>query len=386
MASITVNRNAQGKIISYRFRACIGRDKYGKQNFATKTEKADPNLTPAKEAKEMQRRADNWEEKLKSGVMSTKQFTFESFVKNIWWKNHVLNGEHKKATIEFYKNICNKLIDHFGNKKLSNIKSFDIESFLNDLRTQNFSNTTIKHYQNVLKIIFGYAETHDVIEKNPMRKVSPVKTDKKTVDFLSIEQVKIFLERLQCAPLKWQCLINILLFNGLRRGEVVGLKWNDIDMNKALLSINRSIGYTPNDGISVNTPKSSCSIRTLPISDNTLLLLKEWYVEQQTIFKDYVLTLDTYVFSNDINPFQPMFPTAPTRWLAKFEKRNNLPNMSPHDLRHTCGALMLSSGASIKDVQDFLGHEDAKTTLKFYTGTTPNTLKKALNNLVSSIQ
>ena len=60
--------------------------------------------------------------------------------------------------------------------------------------------------------------------------------------------------------------------------------------------------------------------------------------------------------------------------------------MSPHDLRYTCGSIMLSSGASIKDTQDFLGHEDAKTTLKFYTGTTPETLRKASENLALALE
>lgn len=385
MASIKLNKDGSGKIISYRFRACIGRDDQGKQIFVTKTEKADSSLTPAKELKEMQRKADNWEEKLKSGIIPIKQFTFEYFVKNIWWKNHVMNGEHKRATVEFYKNICNKLVGYFGKKKLSLIKSFDIELFLNDLRTQNLSNTTIKHYQNVLSVIFNYAEIHDIVERNPMKKVPAIKLDKKSVDFLSPEQAKKFLNILETASLKWKCLIHILLFNGLRRGEVVGLKWSDIDFDNALLSVNRSVGYAPGYGISVSTPKSIHSIRVLPISEMVLNLLKEWNCEQRVIFKDYILTSDAYIFSNEIDPFQPMFPTAPTRWLSNFEKKNGLPNMSPHDLRHTCGSLMLSSGASIKDTQDFLGHEDAKTTLKFYAGTTPETLRKASENLVSAL-
>ncbi len=300
MASIKPNKNSSGKIISYRFRACIGRNDKGKQIFVTKTEKSDPNITPAKEAKEMQRKANNWEEKLKNGIISTKQFTFEYFVENVWWKNHVTNGQHKKATIEFYKNMCVKLIDYFGIKKLSLIKSFDIELFLNNLRTQNLSNTTIKHYQNVLKIIFNYVEIHDVIEKNPMRKVSPIKIDKKSIDFLSLEQAKVFLSKLEMVSLKWKCLVYVLLFNGLRRGEVVGLKWSDINFDNALLSINRSIGYIPCNGISINTPKSSSSIRTLPISPIVLNLLKEWYYQQQDIFKDYILTADTYIFSNEV--------------------------------------------------------------------------------------
>ena len=97
-----------------------------------------------------------------------------------------------------------------------------------------------------------------------------------------------------------------------------------------------------------------------------------------------VLLPHAYIFALETDVYQPMFPTAPTRWLSRFVKAHNLPDVSPHDLRHTCGSLMLASGeAFIKDTQDFLGHEDAKTTLKFYAGTTPETLRKAAEGLAA---
>lgn len=78
---------------------------------------------------------------------------------------------------------------------------------------------------------------------------------------------------------------------------------------------------------------------------------------------------------------EPMFPTDPTLWLKRIIKANDLPNVSPHDLRHTCGSLLLMSGASIKDTQDILGHEDAKTTLTLDAGTTMESLRKASDSL-----
>lgn len=386
MASITPYKNKDGVIVSYRFRACVGRDELGKQQFATKTVKLsdrEAKLTPKKLEAEMQRQADNWEKDILSGRVPVKRNTFRYFVEEIWWKNHVLNGEHKAATVEFYKNMSGRIVERFGNRDLAAIKSVDVERFLNDLRAEGLSTSTLKHYQNVLRILFKYAETHDLIEKDPMRKVKPIKAEAKQVDFLTPEQAKVFLAALDNAPLRWRCMMTILILEGLRRGEVVGLQWSDIDFEKCTISINRSVGYVPGQGVTVGTPKSKNSIRTLPLSTPALLLLREWK-QVQAEECGAVLLPHAYIFALETDIYQPMFPTAPTRWLSRFVKAHNLPDVSPHDLRHTCGSLMLASGeASIKDTQDFLGHEDAKTTLKFYAGTTPETLRKAAEGLAA---
>lgn len=386
MASISPYKNKDGAIVSYRFRACVGRDELGKQQFATKTVKLsdrEAKLTPKKLEAEMQRQADNWEKDILSGRVPVKRNTFRYFVEEIWWKNHVLNGEHKAATVEFYKNMTGRIVERFGNRDLTAIKSVDIERFLNDLRTEGLSTSTLKHYQNVLRIMFKYAETHDLIEKDPMRKVKPIKAEAKQVDFLTPEQAKVFLAALDEAPLRWRCMMTILILEGLRRGEVVGLQWSDIDFEKCTISVNRSVGYVPGQGVTVGTPKSKNSIRTLPLSAPALVLLREWK-QAQAEECGAVLLPHAYIFALETDVYQPMFPTAPTRWLSRFIKAHNLPDVSPHDLRHTCGSLMLASGkASIKDTQDFLGHEDAKTTLKFYAGTTPETLRKAADGLAA---
>lgn len=385
MAKMKPYINDDGKIVSYRCRVCLGRDETGKQIFATRTEKVPEGLTPKKAEKELQLRFDEWEAKLRKGLAPVKRHTFQYFVEDIWWKNHVMNGEHKPATIEFYRNMKPRILERFGSHDLTTIKSVDIERFLNDLRADGLSASTLKHYQNVLRLMFGYAEKHDLIEKNPMRKVTPIKSDAKQVDFLAPEQAKAFLQALGNAHIRWRCMMTLLIFCGLRRGEVVGLQWRDIDFDAMTLSVNRSVGYTPQKGVTVGTPKSKNSMRTLPLTPLALSLLREWKEKQAeecgtTVFGK------AYIFSNETSIYEPMFPTAPTRWLSRFVKANGLPNVSPHDLRHTCGSLMLASGASIKDTQDFLGHEDAKTTLKFYAGTTPETLRKAADGLAAALQ
>lgn len=114
-------------------------------------------------------------------------------------------------------------------------------------------------------------------------------------------------------------------------------------------------------------------------------LLLDWKHEQAQMFTPSVILPTAFLFSSDTNPYVPIFPTYITKKVKRFIKQHDLPDMSPHDLRHTCGSLMSESGVSIKTIQQFLGHEDVKTTLKFYIGTDDNEMRKATDILENSL-
>lgn len=393
MASVTTNKNKIGEIISYRFRCCTGRDRKVKQEFATKTVLPPKDLTPAKALKQMQLEADLWEQSIAKGITPSKKQTYQSFLEDIWFPLHVEDGSHKPTTKKFYKDLSVRLIDWFGRCEMNNLKALDIERFISHLRTVRVAQTknnpegkcisdaTIRHYVNLLNQQFAFAEKHEIIERSPMRKIDSVKCVKKPVDFLSPEQAKTFLNALDTAPLRWRCMMTLMLSSGIRRGEAVGLQWEDINFDAGSLSIKRSVSYTSTSGVVVGTPKSRNSVRELPLPNHMLQLLKIWKSEQYRDCKRVEMPLCTYVFGYVQKPFEPMFPTDLTLWLKRFIKANDFPDVSPHDLRHTCGSLLLMSGASIKDTQDILGHEDAKTTLTFYAGTTMESLRKASDSL-----
>ena len=90
-----------------------------------------------------------------------------------------------------------------------------------------------------------------------------------------------------------------------------------------------------------------------------------------------------FIFCNEINPYMPLYPTEPTRHVAKFVKKYNLPNVSPHDLRHTAATLALESGANLKQVQTLLGHKDEATTMQFYAGVTDEAKRRTVEGIES---
>lgn len=137
MASIKVNKDKNGVIISCRWRACLGRDGTGKQIWATKTVKDVPDeRTEAKIKKAWQLQADSWEKGLIAGTESRDNSSFKAFVEGDFWELHVLGGNLKPSSVAFYENMRPRCIEYFGNKKLSAIRQTDVERFLIWLRGQ----------------------------------------------------------------------------------------------------------------------------------------------------------------------------------------------------------------------------------------------------------
>lgn len=389
MASIKANKNKDGKIISYRFRACTGRDETGKQLFATKTVDAPEDLTPVKALKQMQTEADAWEKGIAAGTVPIKKTSFKHFVDNTWMPVYVKDGSHKPTTISYYENIAIRLLEHFGDMDIAKIKPLDIQKYLNTLRTSEkqkngkpLSSYTIIHYTTVLKILFNFALKHDLIQQNPMLKVSVPKQEYKSVKFLTPEQSQKFITTLEEAPLKYKLLMNLLINTGLRRGESVALQWSDVDYDSLTISISKSATLAHGEGVIINTPKTKNSIRKLPISQSLCSLFRKWQAEQAAKYGEKTLLLPSaYIFNDELNVYKCMYPSTPTHWLYDFMKAHNLPQITSHILRHTCASLMLLSGTPVKVVQDTLGHADASITLKFYAGTTPESLRNATDNL-----
>lgn len=400
MASIKINRDSHGVIKSCRWRACLGRDERGKQIWATKTVSEIPDeKTEARIKKAWQLQADLWEQGLLNGTQSTDNSTFRGFLENVFWPLRVENGKIKPSTAAYYANIKVRALEYFGKKKLSAIRQTDIEKFLIWLSSQKQKNgrplsaSTQKHDFDFIKIVFGYAEDKNYIVRNPTRGVKPPKQPHKDVDYLPQADAQAFINALQNEPLRWRAIMQLLIYLGLRRGEVVGLQWQDIDFDANAIKVQRNVTYTAQFGVKVAEPKTANSFRTLPAPAVVMATLRAWKAEQTEYFRkiadtahaSIIITPTAFVFSGDLDPYTPQFPTNVTSRLKKFCKEHGLPDVSPHDLRHTCGSLMLEAGVNVKSVQTFLGHSDASTTLRFYAGVDQNALRKAGEQLAETL-
>lgn len=401
MATITPKKDKQGNIVSYKVTLCVGRDERNKQIWRTKTINRPEGLTPAKERKEVERQADAWAETQKAEYERThtkadrNKITLSEFVKEHWWPDHVMDGSHTPDSISFYKYMSDDIVAYFGDKKrLAQIDAEAVKRYIKYLNTeattksgQPLSATTVvRHYQTLRNIInyairFGYLKDDPC--KNLSEKDKPHLNNKK-IDFLTPEQAQKFMKCLNDEPLFWQCFMNILITTGLRRGECVGLQWGDMDSDKLQITVKRNVTMDKEaeNKIHIGETKTK-EQRVVPISQRLNGMLKRFKAEQEGKYGK--LMPSAFIFCRPENPYAPIYPTAPTRWQHRFVERNNLPKMSPHDLRHTAATLALESGADLKQVQDLLGHKDPSTTMRFYAGVTEEAKRRTVEGIESLI-
>lgn len=383
-----------GKVVSYKFKACVGRDSAGKQIFRCSTWRVPKELSPSKVERAANRAAELWEKKIKAEEQNPEQTKareaakhkteFSSFVQDTWFPICIENGEHKPKTIDFYANTTKNIVAYFKDSVLQKIGATDIQKFLIYLRTEReLSPQYVHHHHRTLNMIFNFAEKQELILKNPMDNVDKPRLPKRKVDALSQEEAQEFFKALSNCPLDFRCLLLLLITTGLRRGECLGLKWQDIDEQRALLRVERNIVYTPQIGLVVSTPKTAAGVRTVPLMDSTLRSLRLLKAQHQRTHAKISIEAG-FVFHGEAGLFVPRDPAAITQRVKRFMKINGLPDMSPHDLRHSCATLLLSSGADIKSVQEILGHANASTTLNFYVRTDLAQMKNATQKFAAA--
>lgn len=407
MATIDVRKNKQGEITGYRLRVCVGRDEQYKQVWRTRTVPRPENLTPAKEKKEVQRIADEWEVAQKAEYERTHakesrdRITFAGFVQNHWWVDHVEDGEHTPNTVSFFRYMSNDIVAYFGGKRLNQIDVESVKRFVKYLRTEArtkkgepYSQSTIQHHYKTLVNILDYGVRTGYLLSNPCNnlttKEKPHKERGKTIDFLEPDQAREFMrclekEAKETKSLFWMVFANVLITCGLRRGECLGLTWADIDPDKLTLDICRNItaDKAAPEKFRIGNTKSGES-RTVPLSPRVYGLLMSLKHEQEERLHVKLLP-SSYIFCRTEDPGKPLYPTSPTRWLKNFVQKYDLPNISPHDLRHTAASLALEGGANLKEVQQLLGHADPGTTMQFYTGISETAQKRTAEKIENLI-
>ena len=249
--------------------------------------------------------------------------------------------------------------------------------------TSGLSSKTILHHHRLISSILAQA-TRDrlvpfnVADKNYMKAPKPEHIE---AAFLDDEQVRHVLELLDNEPIKWKTAMYLLIFSGMRRGELLGLEWDDIDFDNRVIHIKRTSQYVHGMGIITKSPKNETSFRTIKLSEFMFDILREYHNYWVKLRKDLLdlwkpfieITLpdgskrtvrNERLFIKDDST--PMNPDSITDWTRKFVIRNRLPHFTPHSLRHTHATLLIAEGVSIPTVSRRLGHSSIATTSKIY--------------------
>lgn len=244
--------------------------------------------------------------------------------------------------------------------------------------TSPLSNKTILEHHRMISSILAQAEKEMLIQFNPAAKATPPKVQQKTPDYYQPKTISQILDALDNAPLKWKTATYLLIDTGCRRGEAMGLKWESLDLDSGIMTIERALLYSPKKGVYESTPKTGKS-RVLRLAPETVQLLRKWKVAQDDLHKGYAdAWIDTgYVFTQDNG--DRMNPDSLTDWLNKFSKANALPHIHPHAFRHTAASMMIANGVDIVTTANELGHANATTTATIYAHQIAEAKAKAEN-------
>ncbi|NLB81532.1 MAG: tyrosine-type recombinase/integrase [Clostridiaceae bacterium] len=265
------------------------------------------------------------------------------------------------------------------------------------------SEKSILHHHRLISVILGSAYKQGYVFRNVSTLATPPKVKQKDVDFLDEKEALSLCEALRGAPIKWKTALLLLLYTGMRRGELVGLEWSDIDFKSNLIHIKRTVQYvvgtkyeyTDENGVFhkgrliEKEPKTKSSIRYISVDDGVMYLLndyKKWWLEQKLLNGDrWVKTNKIFIKENG----GVMHPDSITEYTKKFVKQNNLPHFTPHSLRHTNISIMIANGVDIKTVSARAGHSNITTTGNIYTHQIQSANAKAadkIGNIFSKIQ
>ena len=251
------------------------------------------------------------------------------------------------------------------------------------METSGLSAKTILHHHRLISSILSQAARDrlvpcNVADRNYMK--AP-RLDHKEAAFLDDEQAQHVLELLETEPIKWKTAMYLLIYSGVRRGELLGLEWSDIDYENQVIHIRRTSQYVQHMGIITKSPKNDTSFRTIKLSKMMFDQLREYQQYWQQLRSDLgdiwqntiTITLADGSKQNVPNDrlfikedSTPMNPDSITDWTRKFVERNHLPHFTPHSLRHTHATLLIAEGVSIPTVSRRLGHSSIATTSKIY--------------------
>ena len=265
-------------------------------------------------------------------------------------------------------------------------KYFDITT-----STQRYSKATIKGTKTALVMILQEATRRQLIEHNYATKTyTTFKTDNiKQKEVYSEEEAKLFIKlALEEPDLRKKSILMILIGLGLRKGEIVALRWKNIDFNKNTLAVNENAIYASGFGVKLKSPKTKNSKRVISMPKmlaDILLEYKYWWNEQKVLHGDLWASTD-YLYLQDNG--QIINPCTVNDWVTKFESKHGLKHIPCHSLRHQCTCLMINSGVPIKVASQILGHSSVSFTLEVYNHIMQGQEQQAseiYNNFLSSI-
>ena len=276
-------------------------------------------------------------------------------------------------TVPMYKSVINDIIiESFGSVRLKDVSSRHLQALIDFLagegsrvdatNSEPLNPATIKRYATVFSSLMESAFEDGYAEKDAWRDrpVHYPRVDPRITVPYDEEEIKHFLQALDKEDLRTQAYYYIAIFCGMRRSEILGLTWDDIDFDRRTIYVHKAYFKPKGSPATTKPPKSSASVRLIPIPQKVISVLVAWKKRQAFHMlgnsQGHVFTTDKgFIWNED----------EASRHIYRIEEKACLRRLNLHGLRHTFSSLLAKNNASIVDIRELMGHSEQKTTLGY---------------------
>ena len=287
-----------------------------------------------------------------------------------WLK--IIKSTVRRTTFSSYSSLVKSVIKPYFEKlevTLDGLKPIHIQTFYTR-ELERVTSSTVIHYHAVIRRALIYAVKIELLDSNPIDRVERPKKEHYIPAYYDSQEINRLFELVAGTDL--EVPVKLAAFYGLRREEVLGLRWKAIDFEENTITINHTVTQIEENGKTVtvasDTTKTKSSMRTLPMVSQfreLLLRKKEEQAELRRVCgKCYNKEFLDYVCVNALG--ERIKPSYLTNSFPAFVVKNGMRRIRFHDLRHSCASLLLANGVSLKHIQEWLGHSDFSTTANIY--------------------
>ena len=316
------------------------------------------------------------------GFVKPSRLTLGEFLDQ-WLRDYAATNVRPR-TFEGYNTVVrSQLVPKLGNIALGELRPAHLQAYyakaLTDGRVDGkpggLSARSVLHHHRVLSEALSHAVKWGLVARNVAKAVDPPRPERIEMKALDADGVRKLLEAASGTP--YHPMLHLAIYTGMRRSEILGLRWMDVDLSMATLSVVQVIHQLYNGEIIFQEPKTSKSRRLLDLSPTAVLALRAHRERQEADRKMLGVPLadSDLVFSKSDG--SPALPNALTKAFGKIARRAGLSAVRLHDLRHTHATLMLRQGVHPKVVQERLGHSSISITLDTYSHVTPGLQRAA---------
>ncbi|TJZ40068.1 site-specific integrase [Priestia megaterium] len=320
--------------------------------------------------------------------IAPEKMLFTAFVDE--WKDKYAEEHLSPNTLATYMlHLKNRISPFFGEMRLEKIKPLHVLDFLKSLEGEGIrkdgkggklSSSTIEYNYRILKNVFNRAIEWKLLLNNPMENIKKPKRTQKETFVYDNHEAELLISCLDKEEIMWCIMIKVAITTGLRRGELLGLEWKHVDLDKGTIQVKQAITYVNQEHI-ITEPKTKNSIRTVTLPEVLISEMKKYKAvwNKKRLKVSELWEGGEYQFLFTSWHGKPLHPSSVTTWWRRFTKRNNLKYIRFHDLRHTSATLLINKGVHAKVISTRLGHADIRTTMNIYGHVLQEADKEAAN-------